>query len=268
MSEKKFTPSKKRLNQAKKKGDRIKVIEINTCLQFFCFICLIPYLLENIEVFLDTIYSGPKDFHTNIMLLSLSTVLELNGKTILLFLLITYLLTLFAELMQLGFRISLQRIKFNLSELGVKHWWKRNFINFESSANLIFLKVVLKMLICFLFISLIFFKVFYQNANFLFSLDFNLNWEEVFIIIQKQFLIDILIFVILLTLVLFYSAYFQRKKRLRMSLEEIKKEIKEDQGEPYIRALRKELYQQILYSALLSGIKKAKVLVVGSKRLN
>lgn len=268
MSEKKFAPSQKKLNKAKKEGDRIKVLEISTSLLFACFFYLFQYLFENIKLFIDIIYSSSKDFHTNIMLLSLDTVFELSCKTFLLFLLITYLLALFSELMQLGFSIHWRGIKFSLSELGIRLWWKRNFINLEGGGNLIFLRVVLKMAVCFLVLSIIFIKVFYQNTNFLFSLDFNLNWQETFILIQKQFLFDTLLFVVLLTVVISYSAYSQRIKRLRMSLEEIKKEIKDDQGEPHIRALRKELYQQMIYSSLISGIKKAKLLVVGSKRLD
>lgn len=265
MSEKKFAASKKRLKKARKEGDRIKVVEITTFFYFSALFCLLSYLAENTVFFADAVYSAPKDFHTNIMLLSLDSLVKLSCKTLLFFLLITYLLSLVSELIQLGFCIEWQGIKFKLSGLGIKQWWKKCFVSLEGSSNLIFLKVVFKMLVCVFALFSFYLRTFFQNIDFLFSLDPDLNWGEVFIILQKQFLVEIMFFILFLTSVIAYFAQQQRRKRLRMNLEELKKEVKEEEGDPHIRSMRRELHQQIIFSGLLSGIKKAKVLVVGTR---
>lgn len=51
--------------------------------------------------------------------------------------------------------------------------------------------------------------------------------------------------------------------RLRMDAAELKKELKETEGDPEIKATRKRLYREIAAQELVQSIRRAKLLVVG-----
>lgn len=266
MAEKRFTASKKKLKKASKDGDRIKVPELNSLFLLLGLFLHLGYLSENIILFFETVYTQPKDFHTNIMLLSWSSAIWLICKTFFLFLIITPVVAIFSELLQLGFKLHWVGVKFSLAQLGVSKWWKRCFLTVENGFNFVFIKVVFKMLFCLLVFSFVFAHVFYLNTANFYPLDFSLNWQKVLLEIEKVFFQESLLCMSVFAAFLIYSAKFQRAKRLSMSLEELKKEFKEEEGDVHIRSMRKELHRQILFSGLVAGIKKAKVLVVGSSK--
>ena len=54
----------------------------------------------------------------------------------------------------------------------------------------------------------------------------------------------------------------RRYDRLRMDLEEIKKELKENEGNPEIIGMRKQLHREILAHNLVQNVRKSRVLVV------
>ena len=54
----------------------------------------------------------------------------------------------------------------------------------------------------------------------------------------------------------------RRYNRLRMDLEEVKRELKENEGNPEIIGMRKQLHREILSHNIAQGVRKAKVLVV------
>ena len=54
----------------------------------------------------------------------------------------------------------------------------------------------------------------------------------------------------------------RRYNRLRMDLEELKKELKENEGNPEIRGMRKQLHREILVHNLAQNVRKSRVLVV------
>lgn len=56
-------------------------------------------------------------------------------------------------------------------------------------------------------------------------------------------------------------------KKLRMSKEEVKKEYKEDEGDPHIKHQRKHLHQQLLAENMVKNVPKANVVVVNPTHL-
>ena len=54
----------------------------------------------------------------------------------------------------------------------------------------------------------------------------------------------------------------QRRKRLMMDAEEMKREFKESEGSPELRQARKQLYREIVMHGIVQGVRRAKVLVV------
>jgi flagellar biosynthesis protein FlhB len=64
--------------------------------------------------------------------------------------------------------------------------------------------------------------------------------------------------------------FIQKKmhmKNLRMSKEEVKKEYKEDEGDPHIKHQRKHLHQQLLAENMVKNVPKANVVVVNPTHL-
>lgn len=57
-----------------------------------------------------------------------------------------------------------------------------------------------------------------------------------------------------------------RVARLRMDLEEFKRELKDSEGNPELKAARKQSHQQLLLHGILQGIRQAKVLITSQAK--
>lgn len=51
-------------------------------------------------------------------------------------------------------------------------------------------------------------------------------------------------------------------KELGMSLEEVRREHREDEGDPYMKSLRSAMHQELISEALVRQVRKAKVIIV------
>jgi flagellar biosynthesis protein FlhB len=54
-----------------------------------------------------------------------------------------------------------------------------------------------------------------------------------------------------------------RSRRLRMDIEELKEELKHNEGNPELRAMRKQLHEQILEMSAVAAVRRAKAVVIG-----
>lgn len=55
-------------------------------------------------------------------------------------------------------------------------------------------------------------------------------------------------------------------KRLRMDREELKRELRESDGDPELRGMRKHLHQELLAHGTLEGVRRAKVVISSGAR--
>ena len=62
-------------------------------------------------------------------------------------------------------------------------------------------------------------------------------------------------------------ARFQRTQRLRMDLEEFRREMRENEGNPELRGLRKQLHQELIVRNLVQGVRQASLVVLGRRRV-
>jgi len=60
----------------------------------------------------------------------------------------------------------------------------------------------------------------------------------------------------------FFFQRYQHKKELRMSKYEVKKEYKEEEGDPTYKFARRQLHQQIAMTDMIEGVKKADVVII------
>ncbi len=78
-----------------------------------------------------------------------------------------------------------------------------------------------------------------------------------------QICFAIVIFVALVAVVDLLLMHQLREKRLRMDREEFKSELRESEGDPFVRGFRKQLHQEILVRNLVEGVRSSKVVVIG-----
>ena len=81
------------------------------------------------------------------------------------------------------------------------------------------------------------------------------------------FLIKVFICFIIIAFVDLAVQRWQYKKQLRMTKEEVKREYKEDEGDPLIKSMRKHLYQEMIMSDVKQAVKKSDVVVVNPTEL-
>jgi type III secretion protein U len=52
-----------------------------------------------------------------------------------------------------------------------------------------------------------------------------------------------------------------------MDVTEFRKEMRESEGDPELKGMRKQLFQESIFGSSLNAIRKAKVLVLGRREL-
>ena len=60
----------------------------------------------------------------------------------------------------------------------------------------------------------------------------------------------------------FSFRWFSHRKKLSMSYDEARREAREQEGEPHLKAKRRGLHEELSRGAVLKGIRKAKVVIV------
>jgi type III secretion protein U len=63
-------------------------------------------------------------------------------------------------------------------------------------------------------------------------------------------------------------ARFRRMQRLRMDLDEFRREMRENEGNPELRGLRKQLHQELVVRNLVQGVRQASLVVLGKRRVH
>ncbi len=144
---------------------------------------------------------------------------------------------------------------------------RMNFVNnaknIFSKKNLIkFLIDVIKLAITFV---LIWYILFNTGKNLIYAVSHNIVVQESITVSILQYSLTVLLVVYFICTVL--DIYFTRKdhnKKLMMSLEEVKKEYKETEGNPEIKQKRKELHQEIIDSDAMNGTINKSTLILAN----
>lgn len=56
--------------------------------------------------------------------------------------------------------------------------------------------------------------------------------------------------------------------RLGMDAEELKRELREDEGDPQQKGMRKRMYQEFISQSIVNGVRQAALLVLGRSSRN
>ncbi|WP_279051174.1 EscU/YscU/HrcU family type III secretion system export apparatus switch protein [Cedecea davisae] len=183
-------------------------------------------------------------------------VLWSGVKIFLPFLLLCVAASALPALLQTGFKLASKALKINFSALNPVNGFKKLF-------SLRTLKDVVKTLLflaSFVSAAIMFWD---GNKNLVFS-QINANAQHIFPLWGQLFssLVYLCLCCALLVLVLDALAeYFLHMKDLKMDKQEVKREHKEQDGDPEIKSKRKELHMELLSEQVKSDIENSKVIV-------
>ncbi len=80
--------------------------------------------------------------------------------------------------------------------------------------------------------------------------------------VVSSFLIKVFICFVVIAFVDLAVQRWQYKKQMRMSKEEVKREYKEDEGDPLIKSMRKHLYQEMVMGDTRQAVKASDVVII------
>ncbi len=167
------------------------------------------------------------------------------------------MLVLASNLAQVGVLFSFEAAKPKLENLSPAGWFKKVF----ALKNLFELvKNILKVLI----LSVSVYSITRDSLKDLFRIpNSNLNsmWTTIGQTSIQLLLTTASIFCVLAALDYFFQKW-QFTKNNMMTKDEVKREYKENEGDPLIKGKRKQLHQELLNSNMAQNVRKAKVLVV------
>jgi len=85
--------------------------------------------------------------------------------------------------------------------------------------------------------------------------------------ILVEFLIKVFIVFIVIAMIDFYVQRWNYKKQMRMSKEEVKREYKQDEGDPLIKSARRQLHQELAMSDTRQSVKSADAVITNPTEL-
>ncbi|MFV9997370.1 MAG: EscU/YscU/HrcU family type III secretion system export apparatus switch protein [Arsenophonus endosymbiont of Dermacentor nuttalli] len=248
-------PTPKKLKDAAQKGKSFKSKDlVISCLFFLGCLYLTNYI--NFTTIIDILLNTLKNNHS-ITPLNYTFILFFTALKIFLpFLFLCILIIMLTTMMQTGFKIATKLLKLDFNNLNPINGIKK-----------IFSIRTIKDFIKTLFFILIFFIVSYiywdNNKKVIFT-QIYLNVEDI-LLVWKELVSDFIIILLLSSIVVLIldslAEYFIHIKDLKMDKNEVKREHKEQEGNPEVKSKRKQLHVEILSEQVKRDIKNSKFMI-------
>lgn len=253
--EKKYAPSKKRLDKARKEGNIPKSQYLSQSVGVMLGLLIALIYLSNSwvehKILIEYIWTDGFKSPAEAVKIAASKYFFLSMKL----LLIVSAVNIMVELVQVGFHIEPALLSLKLTKIdpvsgsmklvdGVKRSWL----------------VVLKFLIILIAIGWFFYGVL-QNLDVMIFMPF----ESLGRVFYQHLMKLIMLAGTLLIALALLDYYVQRKKWFKsvgMSLQDMKQEHKEDEGDPHIKSARKHMHRELVQQDLIKRIRAAKVIIV------
>lgn len=253
MEEKAFQPTKKRLDEARKQGRVLKSPLLTQSLVLFAIITLGYPLVGIVWLKLKFLL----EYSWNYTTLDLQTVLwrwyKLFCVVVGVTLSISCAVGLFSESMQVGLKFG--SLKFDFAKLEPSAGLKRIISGIKDSTWLVLRGITLAAVLYYLLAQI------QLAALGLGLLSLPLMLAKLQTLLWKP--VRVLAAIVLVFGILDYG--FKRRKffkELSMSRDELLREMKDDEGDPLIRANRKALHEALLMKDIVARVRKAKVVIV------
>lgn len=255
MANKTEKPTKKRLQDASKKGQILKSRDlVVTCIMltgviYIVFIFDVRDVVDAIERVFDNNFE--LDIWDFFCVLTLAWMKMIGP----LFLACAFT-TILLSLAQSRLRIATEALKLNFNALNPVNGLKRIF-------SLRTVKELIKAILYLLFITLAAIG-FWEKKKSVFFSTLNGDLSSLFQtwggLLFQLFVYVLSSFVIILVLDLL-AEYFIFMKDMKMDKEEVKREYKEQEGDPAVRSKRKEMHREILSEQMKSDISNSRLII-------
>lgn len=255
MSNKTEQPTQKRLQDSAKKGQSFKSRDLIVACLMLCgvaYVLSFGSLVELMGVFRQAIAGGfnqdLRGYAHGVLWLGLTLLLPI--------LLLCIFASVLPTLLQSGFVLASEALKFNLSALNPVNGFKKLF-------SLRTVKDAIKALLylgCFVVALLV---VWHNHKGLLFAqlygspLDVAVIWRELLMSLVLTCL-GCIVIVLLLDAI---AEYFLFMKDMKMEKHEVKREHKEQDGNPEMKAHRRELHMEILSEQVKSDIENSRLII-------
>ncbi len=269
-AEKRFAATAKKRQQSRFQGDVAKSTGLSASLgSAAAFYCLWKVLqaFQLLEALIRKSFAPSTDFHSNHMLVSLTSALLVISTLSLIPLAVAGLIGGLSEVCQVGVHfLPGQVIRF--TRLSVVDGFRRIFgLRQTSSGSYAPIGVpaeILRHLMYVLSLSLVTGGVMFSVFDELRYYDFQ-TFSQVFSFFEKVFSKLLLILSLVwigFGIVEYLQSRRQRTIRLRMSREELVRELRETQGDPQLAGIRNQLHQELGMHQAAEQVRRAKAVVV------
>lgn len=260
--EKTEDPTPRRLRDARKKGQVSKSQDLNTVsvliAAFMAIGFMIPTISKELQDLMHTFFSnlGRADFTVEEMFLagriSFMVLIRVSAP----YILAVFLTAAMIGYLQVGPVFSAEPLKPQMKRLnvieGIKNWFKlKTFVEL--------FKHILKVILLF---TLAYFTIKGILSDFLMTVTISLQDSAKFtghVVITFFFRVIVLFLGIAILDVIFQRREY--KKQLRMTKEEVKREYKEDEGDPLIKSVRRQQYMEMIMGDARQQVAKSDVVV-------
>ena len=263
MAEKRFEATVKRLEEAKKSGKNGKSLFFSQSLVLIILIISASYIFEPIFLELKKVLEccldvGSKDLLrgcNQIFIKVFFIFIKFVGSC----LMFAAVLATFSEALQIGFRFESKLLAPSISRISPISYVKNLPQNFKKLLINILPVISVSILAIFLL---------YKNI-FLFGSTLLSSPLDKFNFIKSNLLILLWSTVISFLIVSLIDIVISRKKFKKdtmMSLEELKEELRESEGNPEMKSARAQAHQALLYEEIVKRVRRSKFIVVAKER--
>lgn len=251
MAEKTEKPTDKKIKDSAKKGQSYKskdsVAAIVLIVSAFVFDGLIS--LEGLAALMKKIFLSPSNINIDNVLWAFFIVFI---KILLPVLLVCFLAGTIVSLLQSRFRLATEAVKLDLTKLNPISGLKKIF-SLNSLKELV--KAILY-LIVFIVSAAVFFYLWRHDIFMLYRTVINgmiKQWAS----LSTTFIMVFLAVALLIIVIDMITEFFLFIKNLKMEKQEVKKEYKDNEGDPHIKSARRSLHQEILSEEVKSSVRNS-----------
>jgi len=256
-------PTRKRLRDLRRKGQVAKSPDVPATaavlVGVLCFSLAGEYLLDRLQSTLQSAVTADFDALSDPQMLLQWTRAQLVAAALLIlpFVLIVAAASVLAGFLQVGPAFSMEPVKPELSRLNPVEGVKRLF-SLRNVAELLKLLVKTCVLVAVTIVLI----------RYLLPVVLRAHWLEVGSILPlalRSFTLLAWSAVACFIVIGAFDVWFQQwdyRRRNRMSLEEVRREHKEIEGDPHVRGRRRQLHREVSTANMLQNVRRAKVVVV------
>lgn len=251
MAEKTEKPTDKKIKDSAKKGQSFKSKDTVAAIVLVVGALVIDGAASLYELggLMKRILLHPYDIHIDNLLWQFSKIFL---SLVLPILIACFLSGTIVSLLQSRFRLATEAIKIDFTKLNPIAGFKKIF-SLNSLKELI--KAILYLLV-FSISAATFFVVWRQEIFMLYRTTINgmmSSWVTLCILFVFVFLV-VAVFIVVIDAI---AEFFLFIKNLKMEKQEVKKEVKDNEGDPHIKNARKDLHQEILSEEIKSNVRNS-----------